>query len=145
MLIRKFLVASLLTIASLFTSAQGRINVHINNFANNKGSSIVCLYNNADEFSDKGTAVQCITVSISNKSATTSFVNIPSGEYAILVIHDANSNRKFDTNFLGIPKEGYGASKNNLPFAAAPKFKENTLQVTNGAATECHIRLRYLF
>jgi uncharacterized protein (DUF2141 family) len=145
MLIRKLLAAGLLTIVSTLVFSQSRINVHINNFANNKGSCLVCLYNSAEDFSDKGTPLQCTTVTIANKTTTTQFENIFAGDYAILVIHDANNNRKFDTNFLGIPKEGYGASKNKLPFAAAPKFDENKFTLTDGVTKECIIKLRYIF
>jgi len=34
------------------------------------------------------------------------------GKYAVSVFHDENSNGKLDTNFLGIPREGVGASNN---------------------------------
>ena len=129
--------------ATLF--AQNRVNVHITNFENNKGSCIVCLYDKASEFNDKGKPVQCTTVNISNKLTKAAFDNVAPGMYAVMVIHDANNNRKFDTNFLGIPKEGYGASKNKLPFAAAPKFDDNKFAVTDGSQTECVIRLRYIF
>lgn len=145
MLIKKFLATVLLLCLSSAAFSQGRVAVHVTNFSNNKGSSIICLYNSAGEFTDKGTPVQCTTVTITNKITRTFFENLPPGQYAVLVIHDANNNRKFDTNFLGIPKEGYGASGNKLPFAAAPKFEENKFTVTDGITIECFIKLRYIF
>jgi uncharacterized protein (DUF2141 family) len=125
--------------------SQAKISVQVTNFSNNKGSCIICLYNSAAEFADNGTPVACATVAVNNKTTTTSFTNVAPGTYAILVIHDANNNRKFDTNFLGIPKEGYGASGNKLPFAAAPKFEDNKFTVTDGAALQSNIKLRYIF
>lgn len=125
--------------------SQGKINVQVTNFSNNKGSCIICLYDSADDFSDKGKPVQCTTVPVANKNTTAVFNNIAPGTYAILVIHDANNNRKFDTNFLGIPKEGYGASQNKLPFAGAPKFEENKFVVTDQSVNYSNIKLRYLF
>lgn len=145
MLIRNFLAVFLSIIVCSGAFSQGRIDVHINNFANSKGSCIVCLYDSAESFSDKGTPLQCTTVSIQNKTTKAFFDNVHPGTYAILVVHDANNNRKFDTNFLGIPKEGYGASKNKLPFAAAPKFEDNHFFLLNGVAKEVDIRLRYIF
>ncbi|MBC7407411.1 MAG: DUF2141 domain-containing protein [Arcicella sp.] len=35
-----------------------------------------------------------------------------SGTYAIIILHDENGHKKMDTNFLGIPKEGYAVSNN---------------------------------
>ena len=143
--IRKLLTAAFLSVVCSAAFSQGRIEVQVNNFANNKGNCIVCLYDNAKNFSDKGTPVQCTTVSIQNKSTRALFEKIQAGTYAIMVVHDANNNHKFDMNFLGIPKEGYGASRNKLPFAAAPKFEDNNFTVADGANKECIIRLRYIF
>ena len=72
------------------------------------------------------------------------FANVPPGIYAIMVFHDANNNNQFDKNFLGIPKEGYGASGNNLPFASAPAFNANKFEVKDGVLTTLNIRLRNL-
>jgi uncharacterized protein (DUF2141 family) len=145
MMIRKYLTGAVLAFVSLQAPAQNKVNVQISNFENNKGTCMVCLYDNANDFSDKGKPVQCSTVTITSKATTALFHNVKEGTYAILVIHDANNNRKFDTNFMGIPKEGYGASQNKLPFAGAPKFEENKFMVTNGATTQYNIRLRYIF
>lgn len=133
---------------SLFTCsglAQNNIVVQVSQTESNEGSCIVCLYNNAASFENKGKPVQCFTSTVNNMTAQVSFTNIEEGTYAILVIHDANNNKKFDTNFLGIPTEGYGASQNKLPLAAAPKFEENKFRVTANSTTTIHIRLRYLF
>lgn len=145
-MIRKFLAYFFLLFVSAGAWSQAKISVHINNFENNAGNCIVCLYNNPKEFTEKGgKPVACLTVPITNKTAIAQFEEVQPGSYAIMVVHDANSNRKFDTNFLGIPKEGYGASKNILPFAAAPKFEENRIVVTDSTTTRCTIKLRYIF
>ena len=125
--------------------AQNKISVQVTNFSNNKGVCFVCLYDNAKAYAGKGEPLKCVTVSITNKTATASFDLVAQGTYAISVIHDANSNKKFDTNFMGIPTEGYGASQNKLPFAAAPKFDHNKFTVTANSTTTCNIKLRYIF
>lgn len=137
-----FFIAVLLSTAAL---AQNKIVVNISNFESNKGVCIVCLYDNAKAFAGKGEPVKCTTVPVSNKTANVSFENVTEGTYAISVIHDANGNKKFDTNFLGIPTEGYGASQNKLPFAAAPKFDANKFTVSASSTTTSNIKLRYLF
>jgi uncharacterized protein (DUF2141 family) len=134
-----------LFLLALKTNAQNKIVVQVTNFENNKGVCIVCLYDNAKAFAGKGQPVSCATVGIMNKVANASFENIAAGTYAISVIHDANDNKKFDTNFMGIPTEGYGASQNRLPFAAAPKFEENKFSVSANTTTTATIKLRYIF
>ena len=88
--------------------------------------------------------MQCVTAGIQNKKASLVFKNLPPGNYAVFLFHDANNNNKMDKNFLGIPKEGYGASKNSLPFAAAPGFKENRFTVPQNSIIDLKIRLRNL-
>lgn len=129
----------------VMANAQNKIVVNVTKFENDKGSCIICLYNDAKAFAGKGSPVKCATVAVSNKTASTLFENVAEGTYAISVIHDANNNKKFDTNFLGIPTEGYGASQNDLPFAAAPKFDANKFTVTANSTTTSNIRLRYIF
>lgn len=126
-----------------FKPGAGRVSASVYNIRNNKGVCRICLYNNADAFAGKGAPLKCATVSISGKSAYAAFEDLPVGEYAISVIHDENNNNAFDKNFLGIPKEGYGASGNNLPFASAPEFKDNKFRVNANQVT-LKIRLRYL-
>ena len=126
-------------------SPQGQISVIIDNFSSDDGVCIVCLHNNAETFSGKGKPIQCTSVAIINKIAHIAFENLPEGNYSILVIHDANKNNEFDKNKLGIPREGYGALKNDLPFASAPKFKNNMVTLRNYDTLNFKIRLRYLF
>jgi uncharacterized protein (DUF2141 family) len=46
------------------------------------------------------------------------------GNYAISVLDDENSNFEMDNNFLGMPQEGYGFSRNPKVALSAPKFEE---------------------
>ena len=144
-MIKMVLATLFLVFCSLQSWSQGKINVQVTNFSNNKGSCMICLYNSAKEFSDKGKPVECQTVPVANKTTAAVFTNVAPGAYAIMVIHDANNNRKFDTNFVGIPKEGYGASQNKLPFAGAPRFEDNKFLVTDQSVNHSNIKLRYIF
>jgi len=124
---------------------QNKVIVDITNFKNSKGRCQACLFNNAANFNDKGgKPFQCVKTSINGNAVQVVFENIPPGTYALFVLHDANNNNKMDKNWLGIPKEGYGASKNKLPFAAAPGFKENQFMIAENTVMHFTIRLRNL-
>lgn len=138
-------LAILLSSLACIKLPSGTIVLTVTKFENNKGNCIACLYDNAASFSGKGLPVVCKTVPVDKKGTTVVFDDVPNGVYAISVIHDANRNEKFDTNFLGIPKEGYGASKNNLPFAAAPDFHKNKFSLSSSDTATISIQLRYLF
>jgi len=132
-------------ISGLTANGQNKILAKITNFENQKGVCQACLFNNAASFNGEGgTPFQCVKLSIMGKTIEVIFENIPAGTYALFVLHDANSNNKMDKNWLGIPKEGYGASRNKLPFAKAPGFSENQFTITEITTTRINIHLRNL-
>lgn len=143
-MMRKILAVLFLLALMHPSFAQSKIIVTITNLENNKGVCKACVFANADSFGGAGSPFKCTQATIANKSAQLVFEGIPEGDYAVSVFHDANNNNKMDKNFLGIPKEGYGASKNKLPFASAPKFNENKFTVQNHTINKLTIRLRYL-
>jgi uncharacterized protein (DUF2141 family) len=136
MMLMQVLLATVLLLG-IETNSQSRVTANISNIKNDKGICRACIFNNEASFK-KNTAFQCLQVKVDNKTAQAQFENIPDGTYAIFVFHDANANNKMDKNFLGIPSEGYGASRNNLPFAAAPTFEDNKFTVSR----DIIIRLR---
>jgi uncharacterized protein (DUF2141 family) len=127
--------------AASAAGAQGRIVAKLSNVRNGKGVIRVCLFNSAADFK-ASRALQCRVIPATTSEAV--FDGVAPGNYAVFVIHDENNNNKMDTNFLGIPKEGYGASRNNLPFAAAPTFAANRFSVAEGTTVTLPIRLRNL-
>ena len=81
-------------------------------------------------------------VSISGGTARIVLPALPSGDYAIAVFHDANRNKRLDT-FAGIPREGYGFSRNPAFRPRAPRFEEAAINLPQSTNTE--ITIRYLF
>jgi uncharacterized protein (DUF2141 family) len=49
-----------------------------------------------------------MVLKIRETEARRDFEGIPPGTYSLAVVQDENMNGKLDTNWLGIPKEGYG-------------------------------------
>ena len=69
-------------------------------------------------------------VDIEDQSCTVTFKDVPAGTYAVSYIHDENGNGKMDTNFMGIPKEGYGCSNNAKGFMGPPKWEDAKFELT---------------
>ena len=63
------------------------------------------------------------------------------GVYAVAVHHDANANGKMDSNFMGIPKEGYGMSNDPRPRFRAPLFSEARVVISRD--TTLTVRMAY--
>jgi len=61
---------------------------------------------------------------ISGGRSEVRFESVPFGEYAVKCFHDRNSNGKLDTNFLGIPVEGYAFSNGARRTFGPPSYEE---------------------
>lgn len=70
------------------------------------------------------------------------FEALPTGTYAVLVMHDENDNGKLDT-MLGIPKEGFGFSGNPKLRMGPPKAASVRFELAPGTADQ-QVKLRYL-
>lgn len=121
-------VLFLLLLGSAFQIlAQNALTVNINNIKGDKGAIRVALFNQEDQFLKTAFKGQEVTVSGSSVSLT--FENLPAGKYAISVMHDENANDELDSNFIGIPKEGFGFSNNAKSTFGPPKFEEASFEV----------------
>jgi len=70
------------------------------------------------------------------------FEDIPPGTYALAVIHDENMNGKLDTQWLGIPTEGYGFSNDVRARFGAPSFTAASVPY-DGETLDLTISLHY--
>lgn len=104
---------------------KGDIRVEMYGFEHNKGSVRLSLFDDSDAFpTESEKAIMKESSRIKNKKAVVIFKDVPFGNYAISVHHDENGNDEFDTNFLGIPSEGYGASNDAKGSFGPPKFED---------------------
>jgi uncharacterized protein (DUF2141 family) len=116
--------------------ATGTISVTILHLHSDKGKVCVRLYNSEEGYpKDSSKAFRRMACTIAGDTCTLVFENIPAGVYAIACYHDENDNNELDTNFLGIPKEGVGASNNARGSFGPPKFKDAKF-IVNGNAQQ---------
>ncbi len=109
-----------------------KITVTITGLRSEKGKLYLSLYNSAEGYPKKASAAFRLTsASISNGSSIIILYDIPKGIYAIACYHDENNNGKPDTNFLGIPVEGTGASNNARSSWGPPKFQDAKFAVNS--------------
>jgi uncharacterized protein (DUF2141 family) len=110
------------------------VKVEIAGLRDAKGVVRLCLTSRRDDFPDckKGGAVAG-EVRSGRGVLTYTFHNVPAGTYAIASFHDANGDRKLNTA-LGIPKEGFGFSRNPSIKPRAPRFDECNFTVNGHSA-----------
>jgi uncharacterized protein (DUF2141 family) len=103
----------------------GTIALELRGFRSDRGTMRVSLFASAKGYPGRHElALRAGTGPIKNRVATFRFDNVPHGVYAVSVLHDENDNRKMDTNWLGIPKEGGGASNNPRARMGPPRFED---------------------
>lgn len=104
--------------------SQNQLNIEVSGVPNSEGSIRVAVYNNSDAFLSHDEVFK--TGSVVAKEGITEVIidDLPDGEYAIALYHDANGNDELDTNWLGIPKEDVGFSNAKMKTFGPPKFKE---------------------
>lgn len=100
------------------------IHVEILNIRNSTGTVACALFESPDGFPADylRKATNVMVIKIRKDQARCDFEDIPPGTYAMVVIHDENMNGKLDTNWRGIPKEGYGFSNDVKGVIGAPSF-----------------------
>ena len=69
--------------------------------------------------------------------------NVPAGDYAAQAFHDENGNEDVDQNFIGIPKEGVGFSRDARIVFGPPKWRDAHF-IHQGAPAVMRVRLRYM-
>jgi len=138
-----------LTIASAVCAqdnqmADSRIQVEITGLRNDQGKVLCSLNTSSEGFPKKAEkAIARGSSDISERHAVCQFTGLAPGTYAVSVFHDENSNGRLDTNFMGIPREGVGASNNAKGHFGPPKFDAAAF-LYRGGRLDLKITLTYL-
>lgn len=98
------------------------LTIHVDDVKAFGGRIEVALYNSAGTFLK--TAAGAAGTAARRDANTVVLKDLPAGDYAFAVFHDANSNGKLDRNLLGIPTEDYAFSNNALGKMGPPSFEQ---------------------
>lgn len=129
-----------LTLTTLFAYSQDSlstytITVKVANPLNDNGHVLIGLHTE-DTFM-KGKGLFNAKETVKDGQVLMTFENIPTGNYAVMVIHDENDNSRMDMELNGMPKESYGMSNNPMLYGP-PTFGDAKFELTED--TEIVIR-----
>jgi len=124
---QKLSIIALLALSAGASAAT--VQVKIENVRSDKGVLQVAV---CDEANYRKDCTLTATVPAHTGSVTVDVPNVPSGTWAVLSYHDENTNKKLDTNFIGMPTEGYGFSNGASSHFGPPSFKEAAITVGEG-------------
>ena len=117
--------------------------VEINGFRNENGFCRLLLFESDQGFPDTPEEAELMLSSkIVSRNANFIFKIIP-GKYAMVILHDENSDGKINKTWYGKPKEGFGVSNNPEIGFSSPQFSESVLNIDE-KNNYIKIKLNYL-
>ena len=136
-----------LILAALLTSGAAMaadLTVMVNGVRNNEGLLELCLFNRPQAFPDcaKDPAVQRRRLPATPGAMRAVFEGIAPGTYAVTVFHDEKRLGRVETNLLGIPRSGVGASNDPAPRFGPPTFESAAFTMPDRPA-QVAITMRY--
>jgi uncharacterized protein (DUF2141 family) len=117
--------------------AVSTLTVEITGLRNANGKVNLTLYRDS-----KPIETRVVMIDAGTLRASTVFDTLPQGAYAVYVFHDENLNGKMDTNFVGMPVEGYGMSNNPKKRMGRPSFDETNFQMNQ---PKCAIEIKMIY
>jgi uncharacterized protein (DUF2141 family) len=119
--------ATLLCAAAVSASVSAaNVEVHVSAVAAGKGKVNVAVCDKERFLKD------CVYSGSSPAQSDTTVVtikNVPKGTWAVLAYQDENQNDKLDRNFIGIPSENYGFSRDARGRFGPPDYEEAAIEV----------------
>lgn len=109
------------------------LRVKVTGLRSSRGMVRCSVFANPDGFpGEAAKAHRQTSAPIAGTESECVFDNLPSGDYAVAFLHDENANGRMDTNFFGLPKEGYGASNDARGRFGPPSFKDARFRYPGG-------------
>lgn len=114
--------------------------VEVKNINESIGMIYVGLYDSNENYLKKDTFSKSVSATQGNIQLV--FTDLPFGDYAVSAIHDANSNKELDKNFIGIPKEGFGFLDGEMGSFGPPSFDKVKIE-WKGGSKKIEVPLKY--
>ena len=106
----------------------GEVTFIIKNFQSNEGKVEFGVYADPDEFLEETITVACQAEPIQEQQAKV-VCELKSGTYAIAFYHDENDNGELDSNWLKIPQESIGFTRDAKGTFGPPDFEDAAIDV----------------
>jgi len=109
------------------------LTIDVEGVASADGQVRVAVFNSADTFPVK--PMRALAAPAHEGKVRLVVADLPAGDYAFAVYHDANGNGKLDRNTVGMPTEDYAFSNNAMGKRGAPGFDDARVVLPAGGAS----------
>jgi uncharacterized protein (DUF2141 family) len=114
-------------------AAQVRLQVTVSGMRSGDGNMVVTIYpDDPAHFLDGKYKLARQTVPVTRPTTKLCFAFDKPGFYAVALFDDENANGHLDTNFLGIPTEGAGFSRNPTLYVGPPDLGQVRIEAHAG-------------
>jgi uncharacterized protein (DUF2141 family) len=131
LLLRPMFIRLLLTFLisgfPMLTVMSQSLSVVVTNVKSSSGYVRVAVYSNEDDFMKRHVVTG--EVRAVKGQVTIVLSGLRDGRYALSIMHDSNNNGELDTNFFGIPTEGFAFSNDAMGLMGPPGFGESAFSV----------------
>lgn len=116
---------------SLPMKSQNILTIEISDLNSNTGTVLLELNDGENKF------IKGVTSKIINNACIITIENLKTGKYAFKFFHDENNNKELDTNWIGIPKEGFGFSNNAKGKFGPPAVEKTVFELKGKVNQKC--------
>lgn len=138
---KKGLAALAVAAGTIGAAPPGQIDLTVDGLRSTKGNVLVCVTEARQTFPkcDRDPRARRFVLP-SAQARQLQVRGLPSGQYAVALIHDENANNRLDTA-LAMPREGFGFSRNPAVTFGPPPFAKAEFHVAGEVAQT--IRVKY--
>ena len=136
------LLSAVLLFGSFTPPPHCTLTVIVKGLRNNHGQIMASLNKGPEDFPDGNYYVQNYYPDFNSPTQKLVIKNLPYGDYAFSLLHDENKSGDMDSNWLGMPKEGFAFSGSYHVVFRAPKYEEANF-IINSAELTIEVDMQY--
>jgi uncharacterized protein (DUF2141 family) len=121
--------------ASASAQSANTITVAVEGLRNDQGVVRCGLFNSPNGFREPGKEFKGAEAKILGGKANCVFTDVPPGTYAVALFHAEHNEARLETGMFGIPKQGYGFSRDAKGSMGPPSFNAAAYAYQGGSST----------
>lgn len=116
-----------------------KLTLKVKNIGETIGQMCIAIYGSEDDYKDNKNQIWADCISVSSTTFEYIIEDLPKGRYMISIFHDLDSNEELNTNWIGMPKEPFGFSKDAKGKMGPPKFENASFELNENLETTIHL------
>lgn len=138
---KRFLTLTALLVGFTAAAQTGQVEITVTGIDPAQGGELSAGIFTEANFPNQGKQLVEVRKTVSAKTMVLVFSNVKPGDYAIATYQDLDSDKKLKTNWVGLPKEPIGFSRDARIMMGPPKFSDARFVVESGKVTKLIIKL----